>query len=552
MYTRLLTIAITGIFISTTAFAAGTTPPPPDPGKQASDLYNSDILNKYGTAKGLKNTVLDPMNSGGTGMKTLDGKTTFSAGSIASQGQEVLKIVVVPSAARGEIASINIQQADPGGTLGPATNALSAAPGKAGVGVCNDGFIACTSGTFDNCVYLKWTTHPNTKKVSLTGMPSVHSLTSCFCFSNYCATVNNTLMSSMETITSKIGSGVLGAFLSGVNGWSVTSASASSNTISYYGSRVDNVSGDLAATNASAANPIQYSPATPETVHTFSQEADILESMAVNPHSMARIYMGTANNAPKTISRLCVLERYSKGLKPDGTNNLDDRQLCETVPEGYTCEVEPYEDKWDGRYFRKDGMLTGYTMFNIRKRLNGVDELQKWWKRERRHWCYTDEDYDMETPTRRVSENAEHASYSESNSTMTYRDGGISRSYKITDMPPDTPCEATCKVKVVMPDSKVGTEGAAVDLMEQAALVKEGFMYFYRDCEGGEGGICQREDGDIIMEPCTCSDAGDMNLIFGAFEAIGTAKRDVICSSVKDPPKGATTADPPEFNYDLD
>ncbi|QOX80924.1 hypothetical protein FY034_18150 (plasmid) [Trichlorobacter lovleyi] len=325
------------LFLGTFPFIASAETPQ----DSATNIYNKNIKPQYGANTALKANVSDPMISGGS-LKTIDGKKSFTVDSFKGSDKATLKVVAVPNPATGDVASVTIQQdLDNDGTLDISnTFPTLAESGKMISGVCSNGYIACSPGTYSGCKYSMWSADSN-GAVGVTPVATLSELANCYCYNNYCARFNNTTMLNLDSIVGDLGSGILTAFLSKRPEYAISSATSGLGSISYYGTKLDRPNYNTAK---NVPKPVVYSSATPDVVMTYSDNPGAVDSIGqseitsqqTQPNSMFNIIQGVAANQPGSQTKTCEVKRNAQITLKDKTFGTD-QLIDSTASDHYVC-----------------------------------------------------------------------------------------------------------------------------------------------------------------------------------------------------------------------
>ena len=147
-----------------------------------------------GTAQAIQENLTRPLLSDAL-MSTPDGKE-FAAQLICQAEDSFLEALITPSAT-GDIAAINIQQDS---SMDGALDRFYSPP-FAVSGVCANGLIACTPGSWSDCRHYAWVAdRSNRLNVMETGL---NQLGGCFCINNYCG--SGLLANNLDSVVAAIG-----------------------------------------------------------------------------------------------------------------------------------------------------------------------------------------------------------------------------------------------------------------------------------------------------------------------------------------------------------
>jgi len=155
------------------------------------------------SSEGLSATLLSPMVDG-TGMSTLDGSKGFEITKRCPHSPEFLSLLALP-AATGDIETLVIKQdRDMDGTFDS-----SVSPGFPISGVCANGIMTCTPGTWSGCRSYQW-------QVMSDGSPGVvevplSKLGGCYCINLSCG--ESLMLKNAGEVLSHLGGGVVNTLI---------------------------------------------------------------------------------------------------------------------------------------------------------------------------------------------------------------------------------------------------------------------------------------------------------------------------------------------------
>ena len=101
-------------------------------------------------------------------------------------------------------------------------------------GVCADGIISCSPGTWNNCRYYKWQVNI-AGAVYLAQVADITHLAGCYCVNSSCG--SNLVWNNMAYVLKDLGGGVVGTIQNSSPNVLVTKVSTDATSIKYYGQR---------------------------------------------------------------------------------------------------------------------------------------------------------------------------------------------------------------------------------------------------------------------------------------------------------------------------
>lgn len=179
-----------------------------------------------GTAQAIQENLTRPLLSEAL-MRTPDGQE-FEAQLICQSQDSFLEVLITPSAS-GDIAAINIQQDS---SMDGAYDRFYSPP-FAVSGVCANGLIACTPGTWSDCRHYAWQADAsNHLGVSET---SLNQLGGCYCINNYCGV--GLLANNLDSIVAAVGGGAANTLARRNPYYAVTKSEVDGPIARYFGQR---------------------------------------------------------------------------------------------------------------------------------------------------------------------------------------------------------------------------------------------------------------------------------------------------------------------------
>ncbi len=192
----------------------------------AGQTAGETIREKFGSQDTLQRNILNPMTSSETPMETVDGSISFPAQLSFPSSKKFLEIFMQPGPT-GDLGTVIVgEDLDFDGT----TEYSFQVPFQIS-GVCGNGVIACTPGTWTACDYYAWKADPS-GKVSLQEA-SPDSLGGCYCLNNDCG--SNLVWTNTPVILKDLGGGAVGAVQAANSGFTVSDVRVDTTTITYYG-----------------------------------------------------------------------------------------------------------------------------------------------------------------------------------------------------------------------------------------------------------------------------------------------------------------------------
>jgi len=156
------------------------------------------VKGRYGSAKALNQNLNVPMTNNATQMNTLDGSKAFNAALSAPSSAKFLEIFIQPSGS-GDLSVVKVSQdLNSDNQVDHVFNV-----GTPVSGVCSNGFISCSPGTWGNCQAKGWLSD-DAGKLSVVNVP-ITQLSGCFCINSSCG--SNLVWTNASVVLKALGGG---------------------------------------------------------------------------------------------------------------------------------------------------------------------------------------------------------------------------------------------------------------------------------------------------------------------------------------------------------
>ena len=177
-----------------------------------------------GTAEAIQDNLTRPLLSE-ENMLTPDGQA-FAAQLTCHEADSFLEVLITPSGS-GDIGAISIQQDT---SMDGEFDSLYSAPFQVS-GVCANGVISCTPGTWADCRAYAWVADESNRLDLLeTGL---NNLGGCYCVNNYCG--QNLLVNNLDTVVTAVGGGAANALASRSPYYAITDVFVDGPLARYFG-----------------------------------------------------------------------------------------------------------------------------------------------------------------------------------------------------------------------------------------------------------------------------------------------------------------------------
>ena len=195
--------------------------------ESAAKTLSSSYSDRYGSSSGLKQNTVNPL-MGKTNMTTLNGEVSFNAAIECPNPAPFLQLVFQPTGTHDFYVLIS-QDTDGDGHYDYQIRTPLVS------GVCNNGFISCTQGTWSNCKYYAWVMENS--KLTWQEMSDDTYLGMCFCVNSSCD-FNIINQSDFAQVASVFGQG-LADYVAKLYRFAISSVKEEFPVLTYYGQSAD-------------------------------------------------------------------------------------------------------------------------------------------------------------------------------------------------------------------------------------------------------------------------------------------------------------------------
>ena len=274
-------------------------------GHSAGQTSGDTIRESWGSQDALRQNILNPMTSSESSLETLDKSKSFTAQLSFPSSKKFLEVFIQPGAS-GDLATVIVgEDLNFDGT----TDYTFQIP-YAVSGVCGNGIISCTPGTWSDCQHYLWTAD-TAGKVALQGT-SPDNVGGCYCINSDCG--NNLVWNNTQVVLQDLGGGIVGAMQQANAGFTISDIKIENTTISYYGQ-------DSSRTTDSTGVPSATTPVPP------SQAAYLANPLAINQQTQSKVMAQSGD--PQSLYTLisgvntnqqqesCTIRRQITMMRPD-------------------------------------------------------------------------------------------------------------------------------------------------------------------------------------------------------------------------------------------
>lgn len=215
-------------------------------GKTAGQSAGQTALSRFGTKSGVNSNISMPMTNSSNLMQTVNGATSFPATLNAPSSAKFLEVMIQPSGT-GDLQQVIVSQDL--NTNGAIDN-VHTVPVLVS-GVCANGFISCTAGSWSNCKYFTWTADADGRATE--ALASITDLGGCYCINSSCG--SNLVWVNSAIVLKDIGGGIVNAVHTSNTQFTITNVATDITTITYYGQVTTQTNNAAASVSAFASSP---------------------------------------------------------------------------------------------------------------------------------------------------------------------------------------------------------------------------------------------------------------------------------------------------------
>lgn len=505
--------AISVIARGTTVYAAN--------GKTEGQNAGLTALSKFGSKNKVNANISQPMSDSSNQMTTVDGSKSFQATLNAPSSNKFLQVFIQPSGT-GDLQQVMISEDRNSDGNIDAVYSMS----RKVSGVCANGFISCTPGTWSNCSYYLWEDQASGIREKVA---TATDLGGCYCINISCG--SNLVWQNSGIVLKDLAGGMVGALQRNNPALSISSVSNDPVTITYFGN-VTNSQPTAAANVAAISNT-----ATISTAESYYRNPPQLtaarDSIAINQSgATGTFYNMVSSSAAGTTGSLsnCIVQRQFTGAGGEILNNG-----CSAYDSNPDCKIK--DNETDGVIVRQNFAATGLVQLPSCQTINGINTCREWWVQKKNYMCGNNSFTVSDVGTRfgTVTSNI-----SLTGNTLNYKDTRKTRntwtnttgSIQIGDMTLGSDCELGCKTRAPKKDTQVTESGTTNGIPTVGTLADErvsvqSYDIFYRTCVNNS---CPIEvPGEQIVTNCQCLNNFVDTAIF--VQTLRQAGRDMICSS---------------------
>lgn len=403
-------------------------------------------------------------------------------------------------------------------------------------GICNNGIITCSLGTWNNKYPYLWKCD-SALRVTLLLAPNQDNLNNCKCVNRSCQYVTNS--ESVKTDLKAIGDAILSAIQSVKPHISITNVEIEPGSVKYFGQNNDGVGIGSTGIAPAFTNPeTLFNPTNDSALNNAVATQTTAQEM--NPDSLLKITQNAfVDSGAVKNSQSCQITR-TINVSPGPIYSVSNSDSCGAVSSdcklkeetvcnysGGNCiqtikNYNPTGDKPSTECVNMSGTVicnNGSTIY-----YNGgtlYSGSNTWFRISRVYECKTENPLNNASTQINTATNV-IASTTKSGSTVSYTDSST-HSFSTPEVPANEDCQKSCKIKKPVANNSVKKEGTVTDLNKTTVA----YEYVVRPCNTSN--VCPVDPGESILVDCSC--------VQGFTEAATTmqslfdASKDLVCST---------------------
>jgi len=209
------------------------------------------VQSQVGTPDQVNSRFSQPLTSQGSSMSTFDGSRSFTAQLPTGQSTDMFLDLVALASATGDITTLTFKEdTDLNGEIDHTYTAPVPISG-----VCKNGFISATPGTWGNLEYYIWNAD-NSGRATATQTPYMTSLAGCYCINSSCG--SNLVWNNFNLVLQDLGNGIVSAVQAQKNLMITNVDTSSLAELKYYAQNSGSMGNQTGFIPSGVSDPRQY------------------------------------------------------------------------------------------------------------------------------------------------------------------------------------------------------------------------------------------------------------------------------------------------------
>lgn len=311
-----ISIAVS-VFLSANICAADTMADGQTAGAAAGDTVKA----LFGSKDGFNSNISKPLTSDGTPLKTYDGNTAFSANIAMPSTTKFLDLLIQPGGS-GDLQmgtfSVDLDMDGKFDYVYQLSRPVS--------GVCGNGYISCTPGSWTNCKPYKWVADQNGQLSDVSA--AITDLGGCYCINSSCG--SSLVWNNTGIVLKDLAGGAVAAIQTANIGFMVTNVSVTPVTISYYGRFTKSATVASTKTTATLPPPAQIQDYYSNPGNLSSAVNNLVITSGSDPNSLYSLLNGSLSMKNSAVSqKICSISRAAGiNTETQTQSNTGHKQLC--------------------------------------------------------------------------------------------------------------------------------------------------------------------------------------------------------------------------------
>ncbi len=269
------------------------------PEQKAKEMYDN-FKNFGGTQETLQRNLIGPLLGGGD-MTTIDRQTTFNPQVACPSSKEYLTVNIQPKST-GDIKVFVYWDSDMNGQIDRQLTIDNVS------GICTNGFITCTPGTWDNCLPKKFAYRDGNLYIA---EAELSDLSGCYCINKSCG--NNIVMSNLPVVVKTIGGAVASAFR-GDSRVAISNSRIVDTSIYFYGQDYSNC--NLPAISGGENFPERYFSKTSDAIFKMQVESEVF-NQSRDPESKYNLILSGASQSDFVTCQITKTSYEGQIIRPE-------------------------------------------------------------------------------------------------------------------------------------------------------------------------------------------------------------------------------------------
>ncbi|MCP3922734.1 MAG: hypothetical protein GY714_09140 [Desulfobacterales bacterium] len=501
----------------------------------------NEISNQFSSPDKINEKIFNPLSGSGE-LKTVDGSKKGAVKIQAPSSKSFLKVSAF-NTATGDISIIVNQDIDLDGKFDFEYHVPSLVSG-----VCANGFVSCTPGTFTNEKFYKWKIVD--KKTSTEQVTELKEMSGCYCVNNSC---NSKLFTNnIQRILRDVAGGLVSVIQKDNPQLAISSTENDSVSITFFGQEVDGVGKNIVQSNP---NMYQSGTSDPQKYYELGslpgdEEKDKQKG---NDNSSYNVLMSShqAKNPKELKSCRVDITPYIDIVDEVKTPKVDIKNTCSEILNDSDCNIYnknacgqnglscvsiikkkqdtgltliPQQINLDDFTFTANSNQIIYTQGSNTGVVIAGENSNFTTKYE---FLCTDSDKEFNYDDSLNSTHNINESVEVNGSNVAYEAFGRSNSISMPYTENPETCEKVCKVELVVEDNEVGNNsGELVKTWDKNKTDNNNKKeYLYLACKDN---ICPNSEDQNVVDQCKC--INKFPEAIGKLQSIKNASKDMICT----------------------